>query len=250
MALKRLPFRDPRTVARDIPGVLDMLFPRLSGGLVASLNRKAFSFDGIEPISNEIVDQSQLQKAMLFELAVVRAEQILAGKLNPEWEICIQIAAKRQSRHFDAKVPGEITESDKSVAEHAAQNLITMLQSVQGQHPGTQLEANPIIPGMGWIASGTGDFSLGKILIEVKHTSRNYGAGDFRQVLMYWILKYASTIEHDTDVWSDCLLLNPRRNSALLVNFDMLLESASASSNRVELFELLRSVVGYDLERR
>jgi hypothetical protein len=227
-----------------------MLFPRLSGGLVASLNRKAFSFDGIEPISNEIVDQSQLQKAMLFELAVVRAEQILAGKLNPEWEICIQIAAKRQSRHFDAKVPGEITESDKSVAEHAAQNLIAMLKSVQGQHPGTQLEANPIIPGMGWIASGTGDFSLGKILIEVKHTSRNYGAGDFRQVLMYWILKYASTIEHDTDVWSDCLLLNPRRNSALLVNFDMLLESASASSNRVELFELLRSVVGYDLERR
>lgn len=250
MALKRLPFRDPRTVARDIPGVLDMLFPRLSGGLVASLNRKAFSFDGIEPVSKEVVDQSQLQKAMLFELAVVRAEHILAGKQNPEWEICIQIAAERQSRHFDAKVPGEITESDKSVAAHAAQNLITMLQSAQEQHPGTQLEANPIVPGMGWIASGTGDFSLGKILIEVKHTSRNYGAGDFRQVLMYWILKYAGTIEHDTDVWSDCLLLNPRRNSALLVNFDTLLESASANSNRVELCELLRSVVGYDLERR
>jgi len=249
MAPKRLPFRDPRTVSRDIPGVLDMLFPRLSGGLVASLNRKAFSFAGIEPVSSELVDQTQLQKAMLFELAVARAEQILAGKLEPEWEACIQTAVKRQSRHFDAKAPGEITESDRSVAEHAAQNLIKMLDSVQDQHPGRQLEASPMIPGMGWIASGTGDFSLGEILIEVKHTSRNYGAGDFRQILMYWILKYADAIECDADVWSDCLLLNPRRNSALLINFDTLLEAASANSNRVELCELLRSIVGYDLER-
>lgn len=250
MALKRLPFRDPRTVARDIPGVLDMLFPRLSGGLVASLNRQAFTFEGLEPVSNELVDRSQLQKAMLFELAVARAEHILAGEQKPEWEECIQIAAKRQSRHFDAKVPGEVTDCDKSVAEHAAQNLVAMLRSVQEQHPGSQLEATPVIPGMGWVASGIGDFSLGRILIEVKHTGRNFGAGDFRQVLMYWILKYAGAIEHDVDVWSDCLLLNPRRNSALLVNFDTLLESASASSNRVELCELLRSIVGHDLERR
>ncbi|TYB83923.1 hypothetical protein FQ320_23490 [Oceaniovalibus sp. ACAM 378] len=250
MALKRLPFRDPRTVARDIPGVLDMLFPRLSGGLVASLNRKAFSFEGIEPVSNEMVDQSQLQKAMLFELAVTRAEQILAGKLDPQWEGCIQVAAKRQSRHFDAKIPDGIADSDKSVAEHAAQNLVAMLRSVQEQHSGSQLEASPVIPGMGWIASGAGDFSLGKFLIEVKHTGRNFGAGDFRQVLMYWILKYAEAIEHEVDIWSDCLLLNPRRNSALLINFDTLLHSASASSNRVELCELLRSIVGFDLERR
>jgi hypothetical protein len=103
---------------------------------------------------------------------------------------------------------------------------------------------------MGWIASGTGDFSLGEILIEVKHTSRNYGAGDFRQVLMYWILKYADTIERDAEVWSECLLLNPRRNSALLINFDTLLEAASANSNRVEICELLRSIVGLNRERR
>lgn len=250
MALKRLPFRDPRTVARDIPGVLDMLFPRLSGGLVASLNRQTFTFDGIKPVSNELIEQSQLQKAMLFELAVARAEHILAGHLEPGWGDCIQIAAKRQSRHYDAKVPGDVTDSDMEVAEHAAQNLVEMLRSVQEQHHDCQLEVSPVIPGMGWIASGTGDFSLGRILIEVKHTGRNFGSGDFRQVLMYWILKYAGAIEHDVDVWSDCLLLNPRRNSALLVNFDTLLQSASASSNRVELCELLRSIVSHDLERR
>ncbi|TDX32014.1 hypothetical protein EV657_104212 [Rhodovulum visakhapatnamense] len=67
---------------------------------------------------------------------------------------------------------------------------------------------------------------------------------------MYGILKYASSIEGELDVWTDCLLLNPRRNSAFLVNFDKLLRSASASSGRVEVYEYLRFVFGHDLERR
>ena len=107
-----------------------------------------------------------------------------------------------------------------------------------------------MIPGLGWIASGVGDFSLGSILVEVKHTDRNFGSGDFRQVIMYWLLKYASSIENNDEIWSDCLLLNPRRNSGLLVNFNHLLRSASASSGRVELFELLRSIVGQDFDHR
>lgn len=61
MALRRLPFRHPRTVARDIPGVLDLLFPRLSGGLVASFNRTAFTFRGITAVSDELVEQSGLK---------------------------------------------------------------------------------------------------------------------------------------------------------------------------------------------
>ncbi len=250
MALRRLPFRDPRTVARDIPGVLDVLFPRLSGGLVASLNRTAFTFEGLAAVPDELVEQSALQKAMLFELAIARAERLLSGKLEPDWDDCLQVAAKRQGRHYDAKVPAVIAECDMQVAEHSAQNLVEMLRRVQGQHPKFKLEASPAIPGLGWIATGAADFSLGSILIEVKHTDRNFVSGDFRQVLMYWVLKYASSIESELDVWSDCLLLNPRRNSALLVNFDKLLRSASASSSRVEVYELLRSIVGHDLERR
>ena len=72
MAHRRLPFRDPRTVARDILGVLDVLFPRLTGGLVASLNKKMFSFDGIVQVPDELIEESELQKAMLFELASLR----------------------------------------------------------------------------------------------------------------------------------------------------------------------------------
>lgn len=246
MAIKRLPFRDPRTVARDIPGILDILFPRLNGGLVASLNRKAFTFQGLTAVPDQLIEQSGLQKAMLFELAVVRAESILDGQDEPDWHECLQNAVKRQSRHYDSKVPDQIGDCDQQVAEHAASNLVAMLHRIQAQHPSAELEFSPIIPGMGWIASGRADFAVGKVLIEVKHTDRNFVSADFKQVLIYWILKYASSLKGDADTWSDCLLLNPRRNSALFFNFSKLLFSASASLSRVEIYELFRSITGQE----
>jgi hypothetical protein len=87
------------------------------------------------------------------------------------------------------------------------------------------------------------------MLIEVKHTERNFGSRDFRQVLMYWLLKYSRSVENIDDVWSEILLLNPRRNAALLVSYDYL-RSASARLNRVELVELLRSAVSQEIESR
>lgn len=250
MALKRLPFRDPRTVARDIPGVLDVLFPRLTGGLVASLNRQMFSFDSITPVPDELVEESNLQKAMLFELAIARAERLLGGDLEPNWGDCLLVAAERQRRHYDARIPDELEPCDMVVADRAAQNLVVMLSSVKAQHNDAELVRNPTIPGLGWIASGVGDFSVGTILIEVKHTDRNFISGDFRQVLMYWLLQYAASIEGNDEVWSDCLLLNPRRNCGLYMNYGYLLGAASANSNPVELYELLRSIVGQELDRR
>jgi hypothetical protein len=248
MPLRRLPFRDPRTVARDIPGVLDVLFPRLTGGLVASLNRRMFSFAGIIPVADELIEKSYLQKAMLFELAMARTEMMLDGDKEPSWDDCLRVAVGRQRQHYDAKIPVQLEQCDLNVASHAADNLIAMLMSVQSQYPNTQLQRGPMISGLGWIASGVGDFSLGPVLIEIKHTDRNFVAGDFRQILMYWLLKYAAVIGTNEVIWTDCLLLNPRRNSGLRVNFDYLSQSASSNSSRVELFEILRSVVGYDLE--
>lgn len=250
MPFNRLPIRDPRTVARDIPGVLDVLFPRLTGGLVNALNAGMFSFPGISPIPNEIIEKSRLQKAMMFELSMVRAESQLRDGEVASWEACLAIASKRQQRHFDARIPEGLEPSDILVADHAARNLVEMLNSVRRQRPSAVLEYAPLIPGLGWVASGNGDFALGSILIEVKHTERNFGSADFRQVLMYWLLHYARIVENDGDLWSNVLLLNPRRNAALLVNYDHLLRSASASSDRVELVELLRSAVGQEFDRR
>lgn len=250
MPASRLPSRDPRTVARDIPGVLDILFPRLTGGLVNALNSKMFTFTNVQAIPAEAIEASSLQNAMLFEISMARAESELRGDDAASWDECLKVASSRQRRHFDARIPEKLEPSDISVADHAARNLVTMLDSVQAQRPSAMLERAPLIPGLGWVASGNGDFALGSTLIEVKHTGRNFGAGDFRQVLMYWLLQYARTVENDGRVWSDVLLLNPRRNAALLVNYDNLLRAASASSNRVELVELLRSAVGQDIDRR
>jgi hypothetical protein len=250
MPLSRLPRRDPRTVARDIPGVLDVLFPRLTGGLVGSLNKKMFTFENISAVPNELIEKSQLQKAMLFELSVARAEGLLSGDVIPDWDEYLGAASQRQRQHYDARIPDSLNEWDIAIADHAAQNLVAMLASVQAQRPGIQLEQSPLIPGLGWVASGNGDFALGSMLIEVKHTERNFGSGDFRQVLMYWLLKYARSVENDGDVWSEVLLLNPRRNSALLIDYEYLLRSASARLNRVELVELLRSAVSQEIDRR
>lgn len=93
-------------------------------------------------------------------------------------------------------------------------------------------------------------FAIGGALIEVKHTGRNFMANDFRQILMYWLLKYADTIETRGEVWSEVILLNPRQNAGLGLKFDYLLRSGSGNMSRVELLELLRSIVGRDLERR
>jgi hypothetical protein len=250
MPSNRLPARDPRTVARDIPGVLDVLFPRLTGGLINALNATMFSFPSISPIPSEVINKSRLQKAMMFELSMARAESELRGGVVASWDECLAVASKRQRRHFDARIPEKLEQGDILVADHAARNLVAMLNSVQAQRPSAILEQAPLIPGLGWVASGHGDFAIGSTLIEVKHTERNFGADDFRQVLMYWLLRYARTIENESAMWSDVLLLNPRRNVALLVNYDHLLWSASASSNRVELVELLRSAVGQDFDLR
>lgn len=250
MPFNRLSARDPRTVARDIPGVLDILFPRLTGGLVNALNATTFSFADISPIPSDLVDQSRLQKAMMFELSMARAESELRGGAVAPWDECLAVASKRQRRHFDARIPVKLEPSDIMVADQAARNLVAMLNSVRAQRPSSILEHAPLIPGLGWVASGNGDFAIGSTLIEVKHTERNFGAGDFRQVLMYWLLRYARTVENNSEMWSDILLLNPRRNAALLINYDYLLRSASALSNRVELVELLRSAVGQEFDRR
>jgi hypothetical protein len=250
MPSRRLPFRDPRTVARDIPGVLDILFPRLSGGLVASMNRKMFRFEDVTAIPEERIAASRLQKSMLFELAVVRAENLLADDNDSNWQKCVDMAVARQRRHFDARIPDHLSEEDIVLADWAARNLLTMLRSVCAQYPTNSLSIGPSVPGLGWISSGVGDFSIGPLLIEVKHTDRNFVAGDFRQVLIYWLLKYSASLERDEEVWTDCLLLNPRRNSALFVNFDFLLLSASAGLNRIETLELMRSILDRDFEKR
>lgn len=233
--------RDPRTVARDIPGVLDGLFPQLTPGLVMYLNGSAEGSLLCEPVKEELVAASSLQHAMLFELAVAVGEQSLDAREQVDWEGALASAVARQRRYFDAKLPARLSAEDKAIAEHVGENLAIMIEDIAGDGP---IARSPVIPGYRWVSSGHGDFSCGSTIVEVKCTARPFGAADYRQVLMYWLLSYAASVEGRGAEWSNAILLNPRRAQLVSFSFDELVAAVGAGRSKVDLLELFSWLVG------
>jgi hypothetical protein len=246
----RAPIRDPRTVARDIPGVLDIVFPRLSGGLVSALNRKMFKFNSATALNEDLIAQTEQQKSMLFEIAVAYAERIILDDERPDLALCVSAAFERQQRHFDARPPRPLADVDIEVIEWVATNLVNMLLDFAAQQSTAEIEVRPQIPGFGWIGTGVGDFAVDDILVEVKNTDRNFVANDYRQILMYWVLSYAKGLEAGTRVWSRFLLMNSRLNRSVFGSFDDLIEAASGGLSRIEVYEYLRTIVTAASEAR
>ncbi len=244
MPYNRSPVADPRTVAREIPGICDSMFPQLTGGLVAQLNRRTHSCAGVEPIPYDMVSASSVKPSMLFELAVARGQQIVTGRAEADWGECLSIATDRQKRHFDAQIPRALGEVDMAVAEWVGGNLARMLDHLRVENPGGDLVHSPRIVGYQWISSSEGDFALGQRLVEVKCTSGNFGSADFRQVLMYWLLSYAGSVERDYREWEDCVLLNPRLNHMLEISFDEVIGLSGGGRSKVEILEMFAFVVG------
>jgi hypothetical protein len=239
--LRPLP-RDPRTVARDIPSTVDALFPQLSPGVVMHLNNSARSVLLCDAVSEELVDASKLQHAMLFELAFAVGEQTLVdADTATDWQKAIDSAVRRQRRHFDAKLPDKISEADKAIAEHVGNNMAWMLEDVA---EGDRITCSPHIPGYQWVASGNGDFSAGSKLIEVKCVGKRFGSSDYRQVLIYWLLSFAASIEGRGDEWETGVLLNPRRNEIVEIRFDELIAAVAAGRSKVDVLELFAWLVG------
>ncbi len=247
MTFNRFPIKDPRTVARDIPGFFDVIFPQLTQGIVAYFNKGSQHCCEIESVSEDIISTSTLAHAMLFEIAYVRAEQILNNIEVANWENCLTLAVDRQRRHFDAQLPEILSNTDKEIAELVAINLVEMLSKLSSQYPNEMLVLCPEIPGYLWISSGVGDFAIGENLIEVKCTGRNFGSADYRQILMYWLLSYAHSVEHGTSEWKHATLINPRRNKSVTLTFDELIPVISAGKSKVEILELFTSMVSRDL---
>lgn len=246
MAFKRNPMRDPRTVARDIPGILNIIFPHLTGGLATYFNKKIISSTSISAIDELLIQNSQLKSAMLFELSFALAEQLFTTDNDLDWNLALDVAVERQRKHFDAKIPKQITNDDKKAAEAVARNLHQIIIELI---PDTDTRTNlfvsaPKIPGFQWIASGNGDFAFGDTLIEVKCTDRNFISADYRQILIYWLLSFASKVNKDGNEWDRCILINPRRNVMLDIQFDEMIQTCSAGRSKIEILELFSSIVG------
>jgi hypothetical protein len=238
----RLPAADPRTIARDIPGVLDALFPHLLPGIVAFFNRKSRKIAVCKPVPKSTVDETSLQKAMLFELAFAVGEQLISREqLN--WPACIEIAVARQRRHFDARVPEKITEKDKSIALAVGLNLAKMLEVLQSENGGSSVTRAPHVPGYEWIASGTGDFSIGSHLVEVKCTIKHFSSADYRQLIMYWLLAYAGKLQGNSDEWQTGVLLNPRSAKLVQISFEELVGVTGGGRSKLEILEIFSSII-------
>lgn len=235
---------DPRTVARDFPGLFDALFPQLVPGVVAHFNRRAIAPMGCEPVPTELIAGSGLQMAMLFEAAVAAAEQLMDGATHIDWQVCLEIAVSRQRRHFDARLPTDLNADARAAAQWTARNLVLMLHELRGSSGGAALARSPFIPGYQWIASGVGDFSCGASLVEVKCTNQRFAASDYRQIVMYWLLSYASAVESDAMEWSEGVLLNPRTCIIVRLSFDEIISVISAGRSKVELLEMFAAMVG------
>jgi hypothetical protein len=248
MTAARLPTNDPRTLARDIPGILDNLFPQLVPGVVAHFNRKGRPAPDCKAVSQSLIEASELQRAMLFEVAVAAAEQLVTGNLTVTWSVCLEMAAARQRRHFDAQVPETLSPADRTAALAVARNLAIMLRQLADDGaPGEHLVRSPAIPGYQWVASSVGDFSVGTRLIEVKCTNKHFSSADYRQTIMYWLLSYARSVENGSPEWSEVVLMNPRLNCIVAIPFNEIIAVAGDGKSKVELLELFSSMVG---ERR
>jgi hypothetical protein len=238
---------DPRTVARDIPGLFDEVLPQLTPGIVAHLNNLAHTVS-IQPIQQELLLQSTFQRAMLFELGYTVGERLIDGEANINWPICFAETLRRQRAYFDAKLPEKLTELDQSLAETVGINLSNLMNEMK-LATGRSIVIRPRIPGLEWIASGHGDFALGSTLVEVKCTAKRFSSADYRQVAIYWLLSYAASIEGQGVEWKDFVLLNPRSGQKVSMEFDAFLSITSSGRTKVDILQLFQSIVGSRLTR-
>lgn len=232
---------DPRTVARNIPGMFDEIFPQLTRGLVAHLNSRATNINFMQ-IPADLFNNLNLQHAMLFELGCSVGEQIIEN-YELDWESCFRLAVRRQSAFYDSKIPDVLSESDKAIAEIVGKNIANTLfeLSTLANQP---ILLRPKIPGLEWITSGEGDFSIGRTLIEIKCTNRRFSAPDYRQVAIYWLLSYAASLEGIVFEWKNVILLNPRLGNMVHLDFDGFINAISSGRTKIEILQRFISLVG------
>ena len=243
MVFDRLPRRDPRTVAREIPGIMEVLFPQLTPSVVRYLNG-TFSYTcGSHKIAKEAFEGIKTQHSLLFEISYEIGEFLLLSGKEPNFDQCIERAVARQKKHFDFVSPESIPSKELELAKLVGENLNDAL-SFRACYKSLKLTSSPIIPGFQWISSTNGDFALGTELVEVKCSRRNFGSADYRQLLIYWLMSYLGKIEGKCEEWSSGLLINPRRNTQVEFDFPHLIKIVSGGKTEIEIIELFKHIIG------
>ena len=233
---------DPRTIARNIPGLFDAVFPQLTSGVVTYLNKSELTLP-IRQLSPDDLRRSTLQRAMLFELGCTLGEALIRGAVVIDWPGCFEENLRRQRVYIDAVLPDQLTEVDQILAESVGRNLAGAMMEMS-RKSGCGIAVRPQIPGLEWISSGYGDFSLGPTLVEVKCTAKRFAAADYRQIAIYWLLSYTASIEGRSKEWQNFVLLNPRRGVKVSMKFDNFLSIISSGLTKIEILQTFQSLIG------
>ncbi|WP_299141861.1 hypothetical protein [uncultured Vibrio sp.] len=227
-------------MARDIPGISEILFPGLVPGIVAGLNQTWLELEDIEAVSEVELSKMSLSPAMLYEIACARAEFLLRGDELIERDY-LDVALKRQFRFFDAQTPSQLTDKDRGLIQLVASNLVLGLGELA---KGKEITISPYIAGLEWISSSQGDFCFGDCLVEVKCTNKNFSAGDYRQTLLYWLLNFTYSLSNpDMLPWKFGIIFNPRKNKYVQFNFEELHRLVAGGRNVIETVELLQNTI-------
>lgn len=233
---------DPRTIAREVAGVIESVFPQLVPGMVLHFNRThSYSDRNCSPVPSELIARTSLQQAMLFELGIAVGESLLAGEPKVDWDKCLREASGRQQRYYDAEVPDHLEFVDKQIASLVGNNLFIMLGAISAAEEST-IVVQPRIAGYRWIASGAGDFATTKSIIEVKCSSKRFSTADYRQILIYWLLAYIESLEKGFPSWTTGILLNPRLNFSVKLNFAEFIPVVAFGKSSIEIVESFGAV--------
>lgn len=244
MSQKREVASDPRTIARDISGIFDATFPQLAPAIVAHFNRAyRRAVQAGVPIDSGTMERSGLQRAMLFELAIAVAEdRLLRPGADVDWDRCLARAASKQRKFFDAEIPSSINTVDRQIAEQVAFNLLAGIKEIS-DYEGQPVVVAPQVPGFRWIATGEGDFATEGTIIEVKCSSKRFSTADYRQIVIYWLLKHIYSREFGGPSWQNGVLINPRLCILIEFPFNDLVELIALEKSISSMVDMFCSIV-------
>jgi hypothetical protein len=120
-------------------------------------------------------------------------------------------------------VPDTLNDADREVAVIVAKNLLYGLRDISNNDD-QPVEISPKIPGFRWISTGVGDFATEDTIIEVKCSSKRFSTADYRQISIYWLLKYIESLQCGRQSWKSGILINPRLNFLVEFPFQDLIE--------------------------
>lgn len=189
------------------------------------------------PLPVKTARRAALMSETAFEF-FVRELQRMPIKDGP----VLNAVAARLSLHSEGRldINPELDEEERQEVEALAARLAIFFE---GARKPTTLK--PLFPGCGFVDASEGDVLSGSTLFEIKSVSRAFRGIDFRQLLVYAALNYASS-RYSIDSVGLC---NPRLGTAAVVSLSELAFEVSGMSDSTLLGEILYAISSGGISR-